>query len=256
MKKRYYIIIAIASYLIFTLVNTPAATVISVAEKNVKLPVKFYGVQGSIWRGSSDSLIIQGQPPINNLQWSLNPFALLIASISADIEASIKQQKVLGHISVSSDGTIEASDVRAKLDASEVQQLIAMPFGELGGEFNLNIQSLEWQNKGLPITTGTLKWKSAKLTLAETVDLGNVSISVNPGKDKDLIATLNNKGGSISIEGTVSLQDNKHYKLDLQFTPEKNASEHTKQSLQMFAKRQSNGSYRFQQSGNLRQLGF
>ena len=133
MKQRYYVILAIISYLFFTLVNTPAATVISLAEKNLQLPVKFYGVQGSIWNGTSDTVLIQGQPPVNMLQWSLNPLALLIGSLSADIEAQVKQQKIIGNLSVGATGNIEASNVRARLDASDVQQLLAMPFGELAG---------------------------------------------------------------------------------------------------------------------------
>jgi hypothetical protein len=200
-------------------------------------------------------VVIPGQPTIDNLQWSISPLPLLLATINADIEADIKQQKILGNVSISSSGAIEASDVRTRLQASDVQQLISMPFGELGGEFNLNIESLEWSGSGLPVTTGSLNWKNAKLTLVESVDLGNVTVLVKPGKDKDLIATLNNNGGVITLEGTASLEENKRYKLDLQLIPENNASENIKQSLGMFAKKQSNGSYRFQQAGNLKQLG-
>jgi len=256
MKQRYYVIIGVVSYLLFVLINTPAATILSLAEKNISMPVKFYGVQGSIWNGQADRVTIQAQAPLNNVQWSLNPLALLLASLSADIEAQIKQQKIVGNINISASGNISASDVRARLDASYVQSLLAMPFGELGGDFNLDIKSLQWSGKGLPVTSGQINWKNAKLTMVDSVDLGHVQLDIKPGKQGQLLASINNKNGQLSIEGNASLSDDKSYTVDLNFNPQNNASDNIKQSLGMFARRQSNGSYQLKKSGNLKQLGF
>jgi len=256
MKQRYYVIIGVVSYLLFVLINTPAATILSMAEKNISMPVKFYGVQGSIWNGQADRVTIQAQPPLNNVQWSLNPLALLLASLSADIEAQIKQQKIVGNINISASGNISASDVRARLDASYVQSLLAMPFGELGGDFNLDIKSLQWSGKGLPVASGQIKWKNAKLTMVDSVDLGHVQLDIKPGKQGQLLASIKNQNGQLGIEGNASLSDDKRYTVDLNFNPQNNASNNIKQSLGMFARRQSNGSYQLKKSGNLKQLGF
>jgi len=254
MKRRYYIILAIISYLIFALASTPAAKVISLAQNNFNLPVKFYGVQGSIWNGQADSLLAQNHR-IDQLKWSLNPAALLLASISADIQASIKEQNIIGHISVNMNGDIEAKDLRATLSAKDVQQLAAMPFGELDGKFVLNIESLSWPGNGIPDTTGTIKWHQAKLTLVEAVDLGQVIINIKPDDNDGMLIEIENKGGALSINGSIALSDKKQYRLQLDFNPASNANANIKQSLAMFAKRQSNGSYRFKQNGNLNQLG-
>jgi len=254
MKHRYYIILAISSYLFFALASTPAAKVISLAQDNFNLPAKFYGVQGSIWNGRADNLLVQNHR-IDQLQWSLNPAALLLANISADIQASIKQQNIIGHVSVNLSGDIEAEDLRTTLSAEDVQQLIALPFGELGGKFVLNIESLTWSGEGIPNATGTIKWRQAKLTLVETVDLGQVLVKINPDDKNGLTIKIENKGGALSIDGNIALSDKKQYKLQLDFNPASNANANIKQSLAMFAKRQSNGSYRFKQNGNLNQLG-
>jgi len=254
MKRRYYIILAISSYLFFALASTPAAKVISLAQNNFNLPAKFYGVQGSIWNGRADNLIVQNHR-IDQLKWSLNPAALLLANISADIRASIKEQNIVGHISVNMSGEIQAEDLRATLSAEDVQQLIAMPFGELGGKFVLNIESLNWSGEGIPDTTGTIKWRQARLTLVDTVDLGQVLVKINPDDNNGLLIKVENKGGMLSIDGKLTLSDKKQYKLQLDLNPASNANANIKQSLAMFAKRQSNGSYRFKQNGNLNQLG-
>jgi general secretion pathway protein N len=254
MKQRYYVILALCSYLFFALASTPAAKVISLAQKNFNLPVKIYGVQGSIWNGQADNVLVQ-QHRIDQLKWSINPASLLLASLSADIQASIKEQNVIGHINVNMSGDIHAEDLRAKLSAADIQQLVAMPFGELGGEFILNIQSLDWSGTGIPSTTATIKWRQAKLTLVDTVDLGQVLVNIKPDEKNGLSLEVKNKGGALSIDGSIALSDKKQYKLLLNFNPASNANSNIKQSLSMFAKKQSNGSYRFKQNGNLNQLG-
>ena len=255
MKIRYYLLIGIVSYLLFTLINTPAATVLSLVENQVSLPVKFYGVQGTIWQGQTDRLMMQGGPPIDNLRWKLQPSALLTASIAADVQAQLKQQNMIGHVQVNSSGDIEASDLRARLEASVIQQLAAIPFGQLDGVFNIDIASLQASQQSMPRAEGRISWKNAKLTMMETVDLGEVLFELKPGKQDSLDIVVGNKGGDISISGQANVMNNKRYTVDISFTPQRSASANVTQSLGMFARRQSNGSYRFKQSGSLQQLG-
>jgi hypothetical protein len=255
MKQRYYIIIGIVSYLIFTLVNTPAATVISLLEKNMKKPVKFYGIQGSIWYGQAARIMMRGQPPLDNLRWKLSPLKLLLATVSAEIQAQIKQQNIVGNISLSAGGNVKASDLRARLEAAQVQQMLDMPFGELGGDFNIDFKSLQWSTGGMPVATGKIKWKNANLTVAETVDLGPVELDIKPGMEGELTIDISNKNGDLGIKGKASVTEDKRYTVDVNFSPQNNASDNIKQSLSMFARRQSSGSYRLKKSGNLNQLG-
>jgi general secretion pathway protein N len=254
MKPHYYILIAVCSYLFFVLAGTPAAKVIALANNNFNLPVKFHGVQGSVWNGQIDSLTVNSQR-IEQIQWSINPAALLLASLTADIQANIKNQRLTGRISVNMNGNIQAKDVHTKISAAEVQQLIAMPLGELGGDFSLNIESLHWQGAGLPATTATIKWRNAKLTLVDSVDLGQMLINIRPDDKGGLAINMSNSGGVISIDGTIQLSDKKQYTLLINFKPSSHAKDNIKQSLAMFARRQSNGSYRLKQNGNLSQFG-
>lgn len=254
MKRRYYIILAVCSYLFFALASTPAAKVISLAKNNFKIPLQIYGVQGSIWNGQADSVIVQTQS-IEQMQWSLKPMSLLLATISADIQAQVQNQNVIGQISVNAMGNVHAEDVRARINANEVQKLLALPFGELDGEFNLNIESLHWRGKDLPMTMATIKWRQAKLTLTEAVDLGTVILNIKPDDKNGLSLKVENKGGMIALNGDIQVNDKKHYQMQIDFKAGAKASANIKQSLGMFAKRQSNGSYRLKQNGNLAQLG-
>jgi type II secretion system (T2SS) protein N len=255
MKKRYYILTAVLSYIFFTLGNVPAAKVISLAQKNTKLPIKLYAIHGSLWEGGAEKAVIPGNPPVDNIEWSINPAMLLLAQLNGEVKGSIKSQNITGNISVSALGTISASDIRARIDAPVIQELAQMPLGELGGVFNINITSLEMQSEGLPIVDATVEWKNAKLTFMETVDLGLVNLSVSNGDNNQLIAKLSNTKGQLLIDGKAKIDDKKAYDLNLNITPEKNAGNNIRQSLTLFAKRQSDGRYLVKRKGNLRELG-
>lgn len=256
MKTYHYILIAVFSYLFFALGKTPAITILSLLEKNIDMPAKFYGIQGSVWNGQMDTIIIPSQPQIDNFKWSINPLSFLLASFSADIEADIKAHKVSGNIGISISGNIYAEDIRAQLKAEDVQDLLMLPLGELAGDFELSIDSIEWANEGLPKTTGQISWNNAKLTLVETVDLGQVNAIILPMQDNGLKILIKNTNGMLGIDGSIEITGNKQYKLAIEFKPNNAASSSVTQSLAMFSKRQSNGSYRFNKSGNLNQLGF
>ncbi len=255
MKKRYYILIAILSYVFFTFGNVPAAKVISLAKKNTQLPASLYGVQGSIWNGSAEKVIIQGQPPIDNIEWDINPAMLLLAQISGEVKGSIKNQNIIGNISVSAGGTVSASDVRARIEAPIMQELIQMPLGELAGFFNININSIEMPQDGLPVISAKIKWKNAKLTLIDTVDLGFIDLTLNTNDSNQLVAKISNTKGQLLLDGKANLDSNKVYNIDLRITPEKNINNNIRQSLSMFSKRQTDGSYLLKRKGNLKELG-
>ncbi|MDH5485552.1 MAG: type II secretion system protein N [Gammaproteobacteria bacterium] len=255
MKKKHYIILAISSYLLFTLAYTPAASIISLLEKSLPLPVKIYGVSGSIWNGHADRLLGQLKFPVTDINWSLNFLPLLTGSLSADINASVKQQAVSGQLALSLLGGLSANNIKSEIPAMEMQQLIDIPIGEFAGKFILDIESAQMNPQGLPQLDATIYWQDAKFTLAQTVDLGQVLLDIKPDNKQGLLAKLTNKNAKLGIEGTINIHENKQYVADISFTA-KDRDPAIQQSLAMFAKKQTNGSYRLQKSGNINQLGF
>ena len=255
MKKRYYILIAVLSYLFFTLGNVPAAKVVALIDKNTNVPVKLYGVHGSLWNGGADKVLTQGQPAIDNLKWSIKPAMLLLAQLNGEVNGSIKNQNIIGKFNISALGTISASDIRARISAPVMQELIQMPLGELDGIFNINIEYLELKQQGMPMIKADLQWQNAKLTMLESVYLGFVDLSITSNDNDQLSATISNKKGQVLIDGNAGLDNKKAYNLNLRITPDETASDNIRQSIAMFARRQTDGSYLVKRKGNLRDLG-
>lgn len=256
MKRWHIISVLLFSYVFFMVANIPANRVLNYLQQKGSLPATFSGVDGSIWQGHADSILIPGQPKLDNLDWSVNPFALLLARLSTNIEAEIQKQPVSGHVSQHFiGGDLYVSDVVTKLSAKTLQQLADLPFGELGGEFEVYLDSMHWQHDMMPQIEGRIFWQHAKLTLGQTVDMGQVDINVLTDDANQTNITLTNKGGELAMTGDAHIGTDRNYVFSIAMKP-KDATGDVAQSLNLFAQRQADGSYSFKQNGNLRQLGF
>ena len=254
-KKRYYILTAILSYLFFMMSSLPASKLVSLAQEYKLTNAKLYGVYGSLWNGGAEQVNIPHQLPITNLQWSFNPASLLVAKLSSEINGTFKKQNFTGNVSVNAFGTVEATDVQARITASVMQELIQMPLGELGGAFKLNIASIILDKSAIPNINASVEWQDAELTFTETVELGHINIDINPTAENQLMATISNDKGQIKLDGTASVDDKKNYSLNLRMTPEANTPSSITQSLSLFSRRQTDASYLLKRKGNLRELG-
>lgn len=256
MKRWHIISVLLFSYFFFLSANIPASRVLNNLQQKGNLPAIFYGVQGTVWQGHADSVLIPGQPKLENLDWSVNPFALLLARLSAGIETEIHKQHVSGHISWHYfGGDLYISDTEARLPAKTLQQIIELPLGELGGEFEFYIDSIHWQPETTPQIEAEIFWQHAKLALTQTVDLGQVNISISTDDAGQTRIAFTNSGGELNMNGEASTGTDRNYILNITLKP-KDPTGETAQSLNLFAQRQADGSYVFKHNGNLGQLGF
>jgi len=255
-KKRYIILLAVGSYLLFTLSMVPASKVLGLANSISPLPVKIYGVSGNLWDGRAQQLMAPGQPTVDNLHWSINPLEIFLARLSTNFSASIKNQNITGKLSVNALGQLRGSDIRARIDGAVMQQLLRLPLGELGGVFNFNVHSLELNQTALPMLDASLSWKNASLTLIDTVNLGHIDLQVSPEDDGRLLANISNEQGDLQLTGDASVDAGRNYNVNLRMMPQPTTASNITQSLGMFARRQADSSYLLNRKGNLREFGF
>ena len=256
MKRSYIISVLLLSYVFFLVVNIPASRVLNFLQKQGSLPVSFYGIEGSIWRGHADSLVIPGNQKLENLDWSINPFALLLGRLSTDIKATIQKQPLSGQVSKHFfGGDLFIYDATSKLPAKTVQTIIDLPIGEMGGDIEIFIDKAHLKADLMPLVEARIFWQHAKLTLGQTINMGQINITVIPNEAHQTIVNLSNNGGDLSLNGEASIGTDHSYVLNIGLKP-KDATGDVAQSLNLFAQRQSDGSYKVKQNGNLRQLGF
>ena len=253
MKKRYYFITAIAAYLLILLATIPAKPVTELINENT--PVTIQGVSGTLWDGHAYLVRIDNNIQLDQTRWSFNLWKLLIGKLSANIDTRFLDETITAEAGSSFFGRIFVNDLKATIAASEVTRLANIPIAKLDGPIILDIQQAQWKQGELPLASGTIKWNDASVTVAETASLGNVLILLSESEQELLNAEIKNEGGDINISGNAELVAEADYAVDITLIPSTSASNNIKQSLGMFAKRQSNGEYNIKKSGPLSSLG-
>ena len=253
MRKRHYIFTGIIAYFIFLLTTLPAAPVISLFKDS--FPVTISKVSGTLWSGQAGTVRTQQNLTLKNIEWSFLPWRLLLINVAFDVNAEYNKKPLTSRLSTGISRNLYVDNLNMKLDATDITAIVSLPVGELSGEFHLRVNNAVLAQGAVPIIDGTLNWNQATVTIAETADLGNVSILINEKDDSPLAASISNKGGHLSLEGKLTTTLQGEYSLQLTMKPNTSASDNLVSSIAMFAKKQRDGNFILNNSGNLKQLG-
>lgn len=253
MKKKYYIITAVASYFIFLIATIPAKPITDLINNNSKINMR--GISGTIWHGKAYLITINGNTELKNTRWSFKAWKLFIGQLAYDINSRYLNNDIEAEIGSSFFSNYFINDLNTTIAANNIAQLANIPLLQLSGNVLINIEHAQWKQGELPLATGIINWNNAILTVADRVSLGNVTITLGESEQQTLLADLKNTGGDITVSGTAKLVPEANYAIDLTLSPTSSASNNIKQGLGMFAKRQVNGDYLIKKSGPLKQMG-
>jgi general secretion pathway protein N len=253
MRSRHYIFTGIIAYFVFLVATVPAAPVISIFED--RIPVTINNVSGTLWSGRAGAITTNKNLSLKNVEWSFLTWRLLLASIAINVNAEFNSNPIDARLSTGISGNLSVDDLNMKLDAADVASLASLPVGELSGIFQLHIDNAHIEQGLVPRVNGILTWNQASVTIAERAELGNVSVLINEKDESPLSASISNKGGHLALNGTFTTSAQGEYSLQLSMKPNATASSNLSSSIAMFARKQSNGEFIFNNKGNLKQLG-
>jgi general secretion pathway protein N len=253
MRTRHYILTGIIAYFVFLIATVPAAPVLGLFKDHI--PVTVSNVSGTLWSGRASSVNTRNNLTLKNVEWSFLPSHLLLASAAISVNAEFNNNPLHTRLSTGIGGNLSVDDLDMKLDAADVATLVSLPLGELSGIFQLHIDNAYIEPGLVPRVNGTLDWKQASVTIAESADLGTVSVLINENDESPLSASISNKGGHLALKGTFTTSAQGDYSLQLSMKPNATASSNLSSSIAMFAKKQSNGEFILNNKGNLKQLG-
>ena len=251
MKKKYYLLTAVASYLLLLIATIPANQITGLINENS--PVNIQGTSGTLWQGKAYS-ITTNNITLKKTTWSFNIWQLFIGNVSIDIKTHLLDNDITTEVGTSFIGRYFVNNLSAKFSAAKAAQLANIPLAQLDGTISLNIENARWKQGEAPVATGEITWTDAKITVADTASLGNIQILLTESDQELLNAEINNQGGDIKIDGTAELAAESNYSLDVTFSPTASAKNNIKQSLGLFAKKQPNGKYVLKKSGSLNQI--
>jgi len=253
MKLRYLLPLLLGSYLIALLVNLPANRLLSWVDTQ---PLRLEGVSGSLLDGHANRLQINPEQRIDNLDWQITLSSLLKARLGSQLTFNYLEGKGSAHAAVSASQTLYLNDGRFEIAAKQLEALLPLPLATFSGQITALIDSAVIKQSGPEEITGRLFWSKASLTtpMPATVKLGQVSADINTDDDGLILVKLYNKGGDLALDGKLTLSAQGQYDLDLKITPARNTTAAIRNGLSQMAQRQSDGSYRIKDKGQLSEL--
>jgi len=253
MKKRYYIITAIVTYFVFLVITIPAKPIINLINNNNIISIQ--GINGTLWNGKARIINIDNTVQLENTKWSFSAWKLLLGEIAVDVDTHYSSQTITTEIGSSFFGKLFVNNLKGKITAADVTTLANIPLAQLSGLITVNIEHAEWKQGELPLAKGFINWNNAVVTVAESASLGNVSITLQESDEHLLTANIKNQGGDIKISGNANLIQPENYSVNINLLPTASANNNIKQSLNLFAQKQKNGSYQISNNGSLNQIG-
>ncbi len=253
MKKKHYIFLAVVSYFIILIATIPAKPITDLISSNT--PVNIQGISGTLWNGRAYAITVNGNTTLKDTRWSFNLWKLIIGQLAADVHSRYLGNDIDTEIGSSLFGGYFVNDLSTKIAATEITRLANIPLAQFSGPITINIEHARWTQGELPLAIGEIKWNNATVTVADTISLGNVTITMTESDQSLLNADIKNQGGDISIAGTARLVPETDYAVDIKLSPTASTRGNIKQSLGLFAKKQPNGEYLFKNSGSLSQIG-
>lgn len=255
MRSRNLVIFAVSSYLFFLLLLLPASHLFTLFSPPASV-LKLSGISGSVWSGSVDKVTIKNYS-LDSLAWSLNPLLLFAGNIGLDLQSRFAGQSLNTELDYSLfSKKVLLKQLNSNINASELQKQLKLPFGELVGTIQLDIDRLEIKPGQLPDVSGQLSWKQAQIKLYSTISMGHISLIIASADNGELSGQLSNSGGEVSISGDIKVNANKSYNLNIKLKPRSNASKDLLNILSLVAPRKINAEHIIQRSGRLSELGF
>ena len=84
MKKWYWILLAVFTYLLCLIIYMPAIYVTNYAQQNTQNSLIFENVEGTLFTGMAKSVSYEGLR-LNNVNWEISPFSLLLLTANLDV---------------------------------------------------------------------------------------------------------------------------------------------------------------------------
>lgn len=222
MSRKWYIAIAVAVFIASLIGQAPAATLYAWFKPKGPAPVELMGLQGTISSGRAAGISANNRPVLNNLNWTLQPWRLLLGQLGFHVE-SHGDTTLDSHVAHSLFGTTSVNDTQGVMGLKSLLAAIGQPFLPLDGLARLQLKSLRVRGGQFKSANGRVEIHGLAWTLAqEPIVLGDFAATVTTENDI-IIAKFEPLAGALELNGTAKLSPDQSYDAELQLRPKPGA---------------------------------
>ncbi len=237
----------IACYLLFLVYQFPASLGWSLAPQHMKNQIHLSGLQGSIWNGSANNIVINNISG-GSLDWQLSPWSLLLGRVSGNIRLSRQGEWMEGRVTLMTAGRLEARDLKINLNGETLAQ-ITTPY-LLHGDIMGDISTLDYEPGKTIQASGKIQLGNADIEGPQSLNLGNVHTEIQPEGEGSQVS-IKNQDSPLDIKGTLKLNGNGSYRMTLGVLNRDNTRQDINHALKVLGKPDATGRIQLTYYGKL-----
>lgn len=250
-SKFSWIALGAGAYLAFLLTLFPASTAYRwFAPDSLRLA----GIEGTLWSGRA-LLGSVGRFGLNEIQWRLQPWPLLLARIGGQVQARLAN----GFLETEIEATFTETtlrNLRASISLDGLQELL--PLGGIEGYVSAELSELRIQGRWPVGATGEIRLGELEVPLIFTpssdslIALGNYRIRFVDSSNGVLVGNFEDQGGPLEVSGSLRLSPDRAYVIEGVVRTRPEAPVELSQGLEfMTAPPDASGQRAFSLSGSL-----
>jgi len=205
-------------------------------------------LDGTLWRGSTDSLAVNGRY-LGALRWRLRPLHLLRGRLALDIDFNRADGRARGRVELGFGNRFETRDLTASLPLAAFAGSIA-PAG-WAGTVDAALPLLSLRPGRVPLIEGTVDVRSLVAPPPNGAPIGSYRLTfvASSTQDEQLVGQLQDLEGPMQVTGTLSLAADRSYVVDGLVAPRAGASDAVIQTLQFLGAPDAQGRRPFSVAG-------
>ena len=181
-------------------------------------------MEGTLLGGSAAGALINGRPALQDMDWQLRPWWLLLANVSAHIKASADQSLLEADISAWPGGRLSASSLNFSGNLTSLLAAAGQPYLPIDGMVRIADADISLKSGWPRAAEGLAQVQGLAWTLAASpIVLGDFDAKLTTAKG-EISADIVSVSGPLELKGTALLKPDRSYQLDLAYRPKAEAT--------------------------------
>lgn len=212
--------------------------------------VRLVGVRGTLFDGTVER-VVDADFAVDNLHWHLNPAALLLGRLSADLRLPSDLDEITATAAYAIWGTTTVTAINGSASLGWLARHARYDYLPLAGDVRLHDASFTLDSQHIPTAvSGQLRLVNTRWQLSQpTLTFGDYTARLDTTDDK-LKLTMADSSGPLAIKGnTTYAPANGHYTLDARLRARSGADQRLSALLATISRPDSDGWYHLRQQG-------
>lgn len=242
-----YVVLGLLAYSGFLIASFPAERAFALLNLQA-MNVRAAGLSGTAWSGKAVLLQVEGRN-LERVHWQVKPWSVLLGQLDIDVKLDGKEIAGSANVGLQPDGAIQLRDVDLRLSAAEISMLLNTPV-DLGGQFDVQLQSAELMGQMILSAEGTIRWQRASVTSPFVQPLGEFVAQLTT-EEAGIKGQVKDEGGPLQLDGVAMLTPEGAYNFSGSVSVRDRQQKLLVQGLQAMGRPGKDGRVPLRYSGNI-----